>query len=65
MYSEERKTGIKAIHDQHAEFKDVTSRCIWSVDIYGSEIWTLGKNKESVINAFETWCSRRILEIRE
>ena len=28
--------------------------CIWSVALYGSETWTLGKNGERVINVFET-----------
>jgi hypothetical protein len=25
---------------------------IWSVALYGSETWTLGKNEERVVNAF-------------
>ena len=37
---------------------------IWSVALYGSETWTLGKTEEKVINAFETWCWRRILKIK-
>jgi hypothetical protein len=28
--------------------------CIWSVDFYGLETWTVGKNEERVVNAFET-----------
>jgi len=28
--------------------------CIWSVAVCGSETWTVGKNEETVINAFET-----------
>jgi hypothetical protein len=38
--------------------------CIWSFAVYGSETWTLGKNEEKVINAFETWCWRRMLKIK-
>ena len=38
--------------------------CIWSVALYGSETWTVGKNVERVINAFETWCWRRVLKIK-
>jgi hypothetical protein len=38
--------------------------CIWSVAVYGSETWTLGKNKNSVVNAFETWSWRRMLKIK-
>jgi len=34
---------------------------IWSVALYGSETWTLWKNEERIIYAFETWCWRRIL----
>jgi hypothetical protein len=28
--------------------------CFWSVALYGSETWTLGKNEERIVNAFET-----------
>ena len=38
--------------------------CIQSVALYGLETWTLGKNKERAINAFETWCWRRMLKIK-
>jgi len=41
--------------------KKCTKSCIWSVALCGSETWTLGKNEERVINAFETWCWRRML----
>jgi len=36
--------------------------CIWSVALYGSETWTLGKNEERIINAFETRFWRRMLK---
>jgi hypothetical protein len=35
--------------------KKLVKRCIWSVALYGSETWTLGKIEERVVNAFETW----------
>ena len=38
--------------------------CVWSVALYGSETWTLGKNEEKVINAFETWNWRGMLKIK-
>ena len=31
---------------------------------YGSEIWILGINEETVVNVFETWCWRRMLKIK-
>jgi len=44
--------------------KTLIKSCIWSVAVYGSETWTLGKNEERVINAFETCCWRRMLKIK-
>jgi len=44
--------------------KTLIKRCIWSVALYGPETWILGKNEERVINAFETWCWRRMLKIK-
>jgi hypothetical protein len=38
--------------------------CIWSVAVCGSETWTLGKNEERVVNAFETWSWRGMLKIK-
>jgi len=43
--------------------KQLIKSCIWNVALYGSETWTLGKNEERIINAFETWCWR-ILKIK-
>jgi len=34
------------------------------VHVYGSEIWTLRKNEEWAVNAFETLCWRRTLKIK-
>ena len=44
--------------------KKLIKSCIWSVVLYASETWTQGKNEERVINAFETWCWRRMLNIK-
>jgi hypothetical protein len=44
--------------------KKLTKTYIWSVAIYGSETWTLGKNEERVTNAFETLCWRSMLKIK-
>jgi len=41
--------------------KKLLKICICSVAFYGSETWTVGKNEERFINAFETWCWRRML----
>jgi hypothetical protein len=38
--------------------------CIWSVAVYGSETWTLGKNEDRVVNAFKAWSCRRMLKIK-
>ena len=40
------------------------SKCIWSVELYGSDIWTVGRNYDRVVNAFVTWSWRRMLKIR-
>ena len=37
---------------------------IMSLLTYGSEAWTIGKEAARRINAFETWCYRRILKVR-
>jgi len=44
--------------------KKIMKSCIWNVAICGLETWTLGKNEERVINAFETRCWRKMLKIR-
>jgi len=44
--------------------KKLINSCIWSVALYGSEIWTLGKNEERVVNTFEIRSRRRMLEIK-
>ena len=44
--------------------KELIKICIWSVVVQGSETWTLGKNEERVVNAFETWSWRGMLKIK-
>ena len=44
--------------------KKLIKSCIWSVTLYGSETWIVGKNEEKVVNAFETWCWRRTLKMK-
>ena len=44
--------------------KKLTKSSIWSVALYGSEMWTVGTNEERAINAFETWRWWRMLEIK-
>ena len=36
---------------------------VWSVLLYGSEAWTLNKQMEKRLEAFEMWCWRRLLKI--
>jgi hypothetical protein len=44
--------------------KKLIKSYIWSVAVYGSETWNLGKSEERVLNAFETWSWRRMLKIK-
>ena len=44
--------------------KKLIKRCIWSVAVYGSETWIVEKNEEKFVNAYETWCWRRLLKIK-
>ena len=43
--------------------KKLVKSGIWIAAFYGSETWTLGKMKR-VVNAFETWCWRRMLKTK-
>jgi len=36
---------------------------VWSIFLYGRETWTLKVDIMNKIEAFEMWCSRRILKI--
>ena len=42
--------------------KKLIQICIRGVALYGSETWTIGKNEERVIYAFETWSWRGMLK---
>jgi len=44
--------------------KKLIKCCIWNVALYGLEAWTVEKNEERVVNAFETWSWRRMLKIK-
>jgi len=44
--------------------KELIKICIWSVALYGSETWTLGKNEERIMNVFETRSCRSMLKIK-
>jgi hypothetical protein len=44
--------------------KKLIKSCICSVVVCGSETWTVGGSEERVVNAFETWCWGRMLEIK-
>jgi hypothetical protein len=37
---------------------------VWSVALYGSETWTLGKKEKDKLEAFEMWCWRKMNRIR-
>jgi len=43
--------------------KNLLKAYVWSVALYGSETWTIGKTEEKRLLAFETWCYRRLLRI--
>ena len=40
----------------------IRKSCNWNVALYGSGIWTLGKNEERVVNAFEKLRWRKMLK---
>jgi len=44
--------------------KKLIKSCNWNVALCGSETWTVGKYEERIIDAFETWCWRRMLKIK-
>jgi hypothetical protein len=44
--------------------KENYKSCIWSVALFRSETQTLGKIGGRVVNAFETWCWRRMLKMK-
>ena len=42
----------------------IKKSCIWSFAVCGSETWTVGKNEQWVVNAFETCSWRGMLKIK-
>jgi len=36
---------------------------VWSIMLYGSKTWTISKEEQRRIEAFEIWCYRRMLKI--
>jgi hypothetical protein len=44
--------------------KQYAKTFVWAVALYGSEAWTIGKTDQKRIEAFETWCWRRMLKIK-
>ena len=36
---------------------------VFSVDMYGSESWTIKKAERRRVDAFEVWCWRRLLRV--
>ncbi|KAL4135344.1 hypothetical protein QTP88_006959 [Uroleucon formosanum] len=43
--------------------KNLIKSFVWSIALYGAETWTILKSERKTIEAFETWCWRRTLEI--
>jgi hypothetical protein len=43
--------------------KKLTKCYIWSVGLYGAEIWTLWAVEQKHLESFEMWCWRRIEKI--
>ena len=37
---------------------------VWSIDLYGSETWTLRKLERKYLESFEIWCWRRMEKIK-
>jgi len=47
------------------EHKKKLVRCyVWSIDLYGSETWTLRKLERKYFESFEMWCWRRMEKIK-
>jgi hypothetical protein len=44
--------------------KQYVKTFLWSGALYGSEAWTIGKVDQKRLEAFETWCWRRLLKIK-
>jgi hypothetical protein len=44
--------------------KQYVKTFVWAVALHRSEAWTIGKTNQKRIEAFETWCCRRVLKIK-
>ena len=42
----------------------ISTKFIWRFSLCGSETWTVGKNEERVVNAFESWCWGVMLKMK-
>jgi hypothetical protein len=43
--------------------KKISHCCIWSIDLYGAETWTLRKVDQKYLESCEMWCWRRMEKI--
>jgi len=43
--------------------KSLIKSFVWNVALYGAETWTILKAEKKKIEAFETWCWKRTVEI--
>jgi hypothetical protein len=47
-----------------SEFRDKLLKCcIWSIPLYGAEIWTFRARDQKHLETFKMWCWRRIEKI--
>jgi hypothetical protein len=44
--------------------KKLVNCYVWSIDLYGSEIWTLSKLGQKYLESFEIWCWRTMKKIK-
>ena len=44
--------------------KKLARSYVWSIALYGSETWTLGKLERKYLESFEVWCWRTIRKIK-
>ena len=44
--------------------KRLVKCCVWSVVLYGAEIWTLRQNEQKGMKAFEMWICRRMEDVK-
>jgi hypothetical protein len=44
--------------------RKVIKSCILSIALYGSETWTLGINKERVVNTFDVRSWKEMLKVK-